>query len=178
MPATSLRIVSIFCPPLKGDETHDSDGAYPPTGPVPRTDKTMFVKTVAGMRGDGLEKVVAGGSARTVRMLLQADGVGFTLSDVNLAAGNRNTLWYKHHWETNHILSGTGTVTDLTSGEVWPLEGGTAYNVGPEDRHSMYAETDLHLLSVFSPALVGDEQHDAEGTIPPSGPTPPGPKGS
>ena len=34
--------------------------------------------------------------------------------------------------------------------------------------------TDLHLLSIFSPALKGDEQHDEEGALPPSGPTPPG----
>lgn len=173
--SSELRIVSIFCPALAGDETHDPDGAYPATGPVPQTKRTMFVKTVEGMREDGLEKIVAGGTACTLRMLLQADETGFTLSDVSLAAGNRNVLWYKHHWETNHILSGKGTVTDLSSGEVWPLEDGTAYNVGPEDRHSMHAETDLHLLSVFCPALAGDEQHDEEGTIPASGPTPPGP---
>jgi L-ectoine synthase len=31
-----LRIISVCNPPLVGDETHDADGAYPPTGPVPR----------------------------------------------------------------------------------------------------------------------------------------------
>jgi hypothetical protein len=41
----------------------------------------------------------------------------------------------------------------------------------------MTAITDLHLISVFNPPLRGDEQHDAEGTLPPSGPLPPGPKG-
>ncbi|UVO30446.1 ectoine synthase [Bradyrhizobium arachidis] len=30
-----LLIVSVFNPPLIGDETHDADGAYPPTGPLP-----------------------------------------------------------------------------------------------------------------------------------------------
>ena len=30
-----LRIVSVFNPPIEGRETHDEDGAYPPTGPVP-----------------------------------------------------------------------------------------------------------------------------------------------
>ena len=30
-----LRIVSVFNPPIVGDETHDADGSYPPTGPVP-----------------------------------------------------------------------------------------------------------------------------------------------
>ena len=118
---------------------------------------------------------MAGGSARTVRMLLQEDGVGFTVSDVNLAAGASNTLWYKHHWEANYVLRGSGTVSDLGAGTTWRLEPGTLYCVGPDDRHSMHAVTDLHLLSVFCPALRGDEQHDSDGTLRASGPVPSGP---
>ena len=30
-----LRIVSVFNPPIEGVETHDADGSYPPTGPIP-----------------------------------------------------------------------------------------------------------------------------------------------
>jgi L-ectoine synthase len=32
---TDVHLLSIFDPPLTGTETHDADGAYPPTGPVP-----------------------------------------------------------------------------------------------------------------------------------------------
>ena len=31
----SLHLVSVFCPPLRGDEQHDADGALAPSGPVP-----------------------------------------------------------------------------------------------------------------------------------------------
>jgi L-ectoine synthase len=55
------------------------------------------------------------------------------------------------------------------------MEPGMMYCVGPADRHSMFAKTDLHLLSIFCPALQGDEMHDDEGTLAPSGPIPPGP---
>ena len=175
--AEDLRIISVFNPPITGDETHDEDGAYPPTGPIPEGRERMFVKTVGEMRAAGLEKVVAGGSARTLRMLLKADGIGVTICDVNLAAGNRNVLWYKNHWEANYILSGTGDVADLSSGESWPLAPDTLYCVGPDDRHAMHAETDLHLLSIFRPALQGDEMHDADGALAASGPVPPGPAG-
>ena len=174
-PDDRIHLVSVFNPPLAGDEAHDSDGSYPATGPVPEGRERMFVRTVDGLRKAGRERVVAGGSARTVRMLLQEDRVGFTLSDVNLAAGNRNTLWYRHHWEANYILEGTGAVTDLGTGTVWPMEPGMMYCVGPEDRHSMLAHTDLHLLSIFCPALGGNEQHDSQGTLAASGPVPPGP---
>jgi L-ectoine synthase len=30
-----LEIVSVFNPPIEGMETHDADGSYPPTGPIP-----------------------------------------------------------------------------------------------------------------------------------------------
>ncbi len=36
----ALHILSIFNPPLEGDETHDADGSYPPTGPVPEAWRT------------------------------------------------------------------------------------------------------------------------------------------
>jgi L-ectoine synthase len=169
--------VTIFCPALKGDESHDEDGAYAPSGPIPRTSRRMFVKRADDMRAEGKEMVVAGGQARTLRMLTQSDDVGFGLSDVHFAAGAEAVLWYKHHWEANHILSGTGEVTDLTSGQCWKLEPGVGYNVGPRDRHKVRATTDMHFLSVFSPALVGNEQHDADGSLSPSGPVPPGPPG-
>ena len=33
--ATDLRLISVFNPPIMGDENHDADGSYPPTGPIP-----------------------------------------------------------------------------------------------------------------------------------------------
>lgn len=167
--------ISVFCPPLKGDERHDADGAYAASGPVPKTRQRMFVKSADEMRAAGKELVVAGGKARTIRMLTQADNVGFGLSDVHFDAGAEAVLWYKHHWEANHILAGTCEVTDLTTKQSWRLTPSMAYYVGPKDRHKLRAITDVHLLSVFSPALKGDEQHDADGSLPPTGPIPPGP---
>jgi L-ectoine synthase len=167
--------LSMFCPPLKGDETFDADGGYSASGPIAPTDRRMFVKRVDEMRRSGKEIVVAGGKVRTLRMLAQADAVGFGFSVVQMAAGAEAVLWYKHHWEANHILSGTGAVTDLGSGRTWKLEPGMAYNVGPKDRHKLRADTDMHLVSIFCPPLVGDEQHDADGALAPSGPVPPGP---
>jgi L-ectoine synthase len=170
--------LSVFCPALKGDEGHDADGAYAASGPEPKkTDRRMFVKRADAMRAAGKEILVAGGTSRTIRMLTQADDVGFGFSDVQFDAGAEAVLWYKHHWEANHIIAGRGEVTDLTSGKTWPLSSGTSYCVGPRDRHKLRALTDMHLVSIFSPPLRGDEQHDADGTLPPSGPVPPGPAG-
>jgi L-ectoine synthase len=171
------RHISVFCPPLTGDEDLDEDGAYAASGAIEPTDRRMFVKHADEMRRAGNELIVANGTARTIRMLTAADGVGFGLSDVHFAAGAEATLWYKHHWEANHILSGTGEVTDLTTGESFRLEPGVGYNVGPKDRHRVRVDTDMHLVSVFCPPLVGDEQHDSDGALAASGPVPPGPPG-
>ena len=110
-------------------------------------------------------------------MLTKADGLGFGFSDVRFDAGAEAILWYKHHLEANHIISGTGEVVDLTTGQTWTLEPSTSYSVGPGDRHRVRATTDIHLVSVFCPPLVGDEQHDEDGALSPSGPVPPGPPG-
>ena len=50
------------------------------------------------------------------------------------------------------------------------------YCVGPDDRYSMHAITAMHLISVFCLALQGDEMHDEDGALTPSGTVPPGPK--
>ena len=113
----------------------------------------MFVKRADEMRRAGREMIAANGQARTLRMLTKADGLGFGFSDVHLAEGAEAVLWYKHHWEANHIVSGTGAVTDLTTGQTWKLEPGMAYNVGPKDRHRVRARTGIHLLSVFCPPV-------------------------
>ncbi len=167
--------VSIFCPPLRGDETFDPDGGYTASGPIAPTDRRMFVKRADEMDRAGQRLIVADGKVRSLRMLTKADGLGFGFSDVQLAAGAEAVLWYKHHWEANHILSGHGEVTDLGTGRTWKLEPSMAYNVGPKDRHRLRAYGNMHIVSIFCPPLVGDEQHDPDGAVPASGPVPPGP---
>jgi len=171
------HFLSIFCPPLRGDERHDPEGGYPAAEPAAPTDRRMFVKRGDEMRAAGLEKSWPARKAATLRMLTKADDLGFGFSDVYFGAGASPIYWYKHHWEANHIVAGEGEVEDLTTGEKWPLGPGSAYYVGPKDRHQLRCHTDVHLLSIFSPPLRGDEQHDADGALEPSGPVPPGPEG-
>ena len=97
----------------------------------------MFLRRVDEMRAAGKEIVTANGQAHVVRALTKSDGLGFSFSDVNLTAGASTVLWYKHHWEANYIVSGTGLVEDLNTGESWKLEADMAYNVGPKDRHRL-----------------------------------------
>lgn len=170
-----LRIISVFNPPIEGDETHDEDGAYPPTGDIPPRQEPMFARSIAEVRADGQEKIVAGGKVTAFRMLRAIDGMGFSLSEVRMNAGIEVDLWYKNHWEANLVLAGTLELTDKNSDEVHLLEAGDVYCVGPNDPHHLCAKTDVQLLAIFNPPLDGDEQHDADGAYPPTGPIPPGP---
>ena len=169
--------ISVFSPPLSGDEAHDEDGAYAANGPVPPNDGRMFVRSAEQLRQAGREMVVANGNARSIRMIAATDEIGFSLSDVRLKASAAAELWYKHHWKANFIISGSGKVENLNTGETWKLEPETLYCVGLKDRHRLSAVTDLHLLSVFCPPLLGNEYHDADGALAASGPVPPGPVG-
>ena len=170
-----VRLASVFCPALRGDEAHDADGAYTPSGEVPAGRGRLFLRDADALRAEGREMVVANGEARSLRMLVADDRVGFSLSDVHLAAGARTALWYKNHWEANLVIGGRGRVGETATGREWPLAFGTMYLVGPEDRHVLESIEDLHVLSVFCPPLAGGERHDADGALAPSGPVPPGP---
>ena len=172
----NIRLISVFCPALKGDETHDEDGAYPSSGEVPVGQERMFLRTVEEMRAAGKERVVANGQARSLRMLVKDDGIGFSFSDVHVTAGVRSELWYKNHWEANLVVGGEGKITEVATGREWPMSFGTMHLVGPPDRHVVECVEDLHVISVFCPPLQGDEQHDADGALEPSGPIPPGPE--
>ena len=161
--------ISIFHPPLTGDERFDKDGSYEASGPIEKTARRMFVKHADEMRQAGGQMVAADGQTRMIPMLTEADNVGFGVSDIHLQAGAETTLSHKNRRQANHIISGAGEVTDVSTGQTWELGPGMAYNVGPKDRHRVRARTDMHLLSVFSPMLAGDELQDevSGGPVPP-----------
>ena len=172
---SDVHLVSVFAPALQGDERHDEDGAYVPSGKIPVRRGTMFVRRLDDLRAAGQEKVVASGGARTVRVLAKSDELGFSLSDVQVVGGRSNRLWYKNHWEVNYVLEGDAKVTDTNTDEVNLLAPGTLYIVGPGDPHRFESLTDVHVLSIFEPPLSGEEVHDADGVLPASGPLPEGP---
>ena len=174
---TDMRVISVFNPPIEGEETHDADGAYPPTGDIPPGKERMFVKTLEDVRNAGMEVVIPG-IATSRRYLTVADNLGFSLHSVHLEAGNGGDLWYKNHWEGNLVLDGTLEVTDHATGETHRLGPDALYLVGPKDRHHVKALDDVHIISVFDPPLTGKEVRDADGGYPPTGPIPPGPSGS
>ncbi len=175
-----VKVVSLFNPPIQGNEHHQDFGGYPPSGEIPDgwgpaggspTSRRMFVK----QRNEIPVVSIGGGHAEARRYLTKADDVGFTISDLTAKSSETpHHLWYKHHVEANFVVSGTAEVTDSASGQSWALAPGSLYLVGPKDRHHVTSSTGFHVLSIFNPPLVGGETHDADGSYPPTGDLPPG----
>ncbi len=143
--------VSIFCPPLTGNERFDSDGSYEPSGPIEKTDRRMFVKRVDELRGAGEETMMADGQATVIPMVTTDDSIGFGLSDVRLVAGADVTLSCEDRWQANHILSGAGEVTDLATGESRELGPSVAHGACPGEQTLIRAYADMHFLNVSCP---------------------------
>jgi L-ectoine synthase len=132
----------------------------------------VIVRSVDEYQSLGRTVELADGRATSTRLITAHDGIGFSLAFVTLEEGLTFDLWYKHHWETNVILDGSVLLSDLERGNSWDLDRDSIYLVGPTDRHRLKAHTPIEVLSVFCPSVNGDENHDADGSYPPTGPIP------
>lgn len=111
----------------------------------------------------GTERDVRGEGWRSRRFLRRDDGVNFSLHVTELDAGAELELEYANHFEANYCIAGTGDVTDVASGKVYPLAPGTMYTLDQHDRHILRVKTPMTLVCVFWPSLVGNERHDSKG---------------
>ena len=57
-------------------------------------------------------------------------------------------------------------MTDETTNTVYDLHPGAMYMLDKNERHTIEARTDMRLVCVFTPALVGPETHDEDGSYP------------
>lgn len=113
---------------------------------------------------------VKGESFESRRILLAADGLGYSLHDTICKAGSEQLLHYKNHVETNYVIEGAGEVQNVATGEVFALTPGSVYVLDQHEAHILRAFADMRIICVFTPALTGRETHDASGSYPaPSG---------
>lgn len=125
----------------------------------------MIVRTVEDLKTQGSYREKPG-TWSSARYLLRRDCMGFTLTRTAIAAGASQTMEYKNHVEANLIIEGEGELTDLATGAVHRLAPGTMYALDRHDRHRIDAATDMTIVCVFAPALVGPETHDEDGSYP------------
>ena len=126
----------------------------------------MIVKTYESLAGTGSETVLGDGRAVTRRLLLAGDGVGFSLSDIRIEAGEGSQLWYKNHIEANYVIEGEGILEEPDTGITHELKPGVMYCLDKHDRHRLICKTPIRMICVFNPPLVGGEVHDEDGSYP------------
>lgn len=112
-------------------------------------------------------KTVDWGNGLSRRFLVEADGLGYSVTDTTVRAGSKSLLEYRNHLESCYCIEGRGEVVDM-DGTSHPLEPGVLYSLNEHDPHWLIADPDcdLRLVCMFTPALRGDEVHslDAAGS--------------
>ncbi|MGC9500917.1 ectoine synthase [Streptomyces sp. WG7] len=115
---------------------------------------------------NGTDRDVNGPGWRSRRLLLAADGVGYSLHDTVMEAGTETYMHYAHHVEAVYCISGQAELINEETKEVHQLGPGTLYVLDRHDPHTFRALTEVRNVCVFTPALTGQETHDASGAYP------------
>lgn len=127
----------------------------------------MIVRTTAEITGTDREVMPANGNWTSKRIVLGGDRVGFSFHETTIQAGTVNEFHYANHIEAVWLVEGTGELVDLAEGgRSYPLAPGTMYLLNGHERHRVVAHTQLRMLCVFNPPVVGTEVHDADGVYP------------
>jgi L-ectoine synthase len=122
----------------------------------------MIVKELAEIVGS--ERHVSGPGWESRRILLKAEGLGYSLHDTLVREGAEMRIHFRNHIESNYCIAGEGEVVDVKNNRTHQIRPGTLYALDQHDEHILRAtKGDLRLVCVFTPALSGHETHDNDG---------------
>ncbi|MBD0023484.1 L-ectoine synthase [Gordonia pseudamarae] len=126
----------------------------------------MIVRTTQEISGTEREVADPKGNWVSKRIVLGGDGVGFSFHETTIKAGSVNEFHYANHIEAVWLVEGTGTLLDRETGTTYRLGPGSMYLLNDHDRHTVTADTEMRMLCVFNPPVVGTEVHDENGVYP------------
>ena len=114
----------------------------------------MIVRTLASILNTAAH--VKGDAFESRRILLAADGLGYSLHDTLCKAGTEQHLEYKNHVETNYVIEGQGEVVNVATGQTWPLGPGTVYVLVPKGSGALKLEDPRLSRMMAAPARRAD----------------------
>lgn len=123
----------------------------------------MIVRSLGDLDDD---RVTVADTWTSRRLILQRDGLEFSLHDTIIRAGTTTEMWYRHHVEAVYCIEGSGELEDLETNSVYDLIPGTVYALDGHERHVVRAHTDLRMVCVFDPPCTGAETHQEDGSYP------------
>jgi L-ectoine synthase len=124
----------------------------------------MIVRDFNEITKNEPDRVVSDAKWTSVRMLLADDKMGFSFHITFLEAGSEHTFEYKNHFESVYCMQGSGSITDLVTGETHPIKPGVMYALDKHDRHVLRADEELVMACCFNPPVTGNEVHREDGS--------------
>lgn len=124
----------------------------------------MIIRNLDAIRAS--DRNVESNGWESARLLLKDDGMGFSFHITRMYAGEELQMHYRNHLEAVFVLSGTGTIEDLATGQTHDLKPGVLYALNDHDRHVVRPWTDIVCACVFNPPVTGREVHDETGAYP------------
>jgi L-ectoine synthase len=99
------------------------------------------------------------------RMLVESDGMGFTITNTVIPVSGKAEHWhYTQHLEACYCVSGRGILRDLATDMEHLIIPGTVYALDKHDDHTFEALEEVTLICVFNPPLKGMEIHQEDGS--------------
>lgn len=124
----------------------------------------MIVRSLADIKGTAQDVVTPNWASR--RLLLERDGMGFSLHETTIFAGTETHIHYQHHLEAVYCVEGEGEVETVADGKVHVIRPGVLYALDRHDEHYLRARSEMRMICVFNPPLTGREVHDESGVYP------------
>ncbi|MBS0126607.1 ectoine synthase [Thetidibacter halocola] len=128
----------------------------------------MIVRDFHDIQKNDTDRVVSDAKWSSTRLLLANDGMGFSFHITVLEAGSEHTFEYKNHFESVYCMKGSGSITDLKTGQTHRIKPGTMYALDQHDRHTLKADEELFMACCFNPPVTGTEVHRADGSYAPA----------
>lgn len=127
----------------------------------------MIVRHVDDLKAT--EQFVATDKFTSTRLVVKADGMGYSVHHTRVPEGTEIHCHYKAHFEANYCIAGEGEVFHVATGVTHPIRVGSMYALDQHDEHVLRAtKGELHLVCVFNPPLSGSERHNDQGGYDPA----------
>ncbi len=124
----------------------------------------MIIVDVKDIKGTDRQVVCPKGGFISNRIILESDGMGYTMTKTEIPKGDWQHWHYKKHLESCYCVSGTGILKELTNGIEHKIKPGITYILNNHDDHEFKAIEDVVLICVFNPPLKGNEVHLDDGS--------------
>lgn len=124
----------------------------------------MKIVKISEIKGTDREVKCPKGGFVSNRILLESDGMGYTMTKTEIPEGNWQHWHYKNHLEACYCVSGWGKIFNRETGEHFDIFPDTTYVLDKHDDHEFKAVKDTVLICVFNPPLTGKEVHNKDGS--------------